>query len=84
MLKKILLAAVFIGPIIAYSNVSEASQWGVGLPLGVVALALFIIITLLEKETALYDLEQGRRMSELEPPVSPRCQAGRQEIPSHT
>lgn len=83
MLKKILLAVAVIGPIIAISDVGEASQWGAGLPLGAVSLALLFIVTVLEKESALYDQEQQRHLAEIEQPVSLRHQSSGREIPSH-
>jgi hypothetical protein len=65
MLKKILLAFSSIALAIGFSNVGEASQWGVGLPLGAVFFILFFIVTLLEKEAALYDAEQLQKSANL-------------------
>ncbi|EEF62866.1 hypothetical protein [Pedosphaera parvula] len=60
MLKKILLTCSLIALGIGFSDVGEASQWGLGRPLGAVFFILYFIVMLLEKESALYDAEQRR------------------------
>lgn len=49
MLKKVLLAGVIIGPVLALAHISDASQWDVGLPLGSIFLALYLIVTFINK-----------------------------------
>jgi hypothetical protein len=61
MLKKILLSVSLIALTIGFCGIGQASQWGVSLPLGAVFFILFFIVTLLEKETALYDAEEQRK-----------------------
>jgi hypothetical protein len=65
MLKKILLSCSLISFAIAFSDIGTASQWGVSRPLGAVLLLLSIIVMLLEKETALYDAEERKKMAGL-------------------
>jgi len=78
MLKKILLAGVVIGPTVALSNIGDASQWGVGLPLGAVFLALYLIVTFID------DLEHERDSSLIvTAPVSTGSSASGKEIPLH-
>jgi hypothetical protein len=77
MLKKILLTCSLTGLAIGFFNIGESSQWGVGLPLGAVFLFLTFIVTVLEKEFALYDAEQrehpvnARRNVVIKPVKSP-------------
>ena len=61
MLKKVLLSVSLIALAIGFCGIGQASQWGVSLPFGAVFFILFFIVTLLEKETALYDAEEQRK-----------------------
>jgi hypothetical protein len=69
MLKKILLGCSLTGLTIGLGNIGLAPGWGIGLPLGAVFLALFFIVTVLEKEFALYDAEQAAHPSKAKHPV---------------
>ncbi|MDB6067982.1 MAG: hypothetical protein JWR26_4190 [Pedosphaera sp.] len=68
MLKKVLLTCSLTAFAIGFSDVGEAPQWGLGRPLGAVFFILFLIVMLLEKETALYD-EEERLKSSVSKPV---------------
>ncbi len=70
MLKKILLICSLLGPAIGFSDLGAASQWGVAIPLGAVCFILFFVLTLLEKEVALYDAEQRQKSANLTPSFS--------------
>jgi hypothetical protein len=61
MLKKILLVLSIIAFGIGLSDIGEASQWGLGVPVGAILLALSFIVMVLEKEMALYDDEERRK-----------------------
>ena len=45
------------GLVVGLANSAEGWQWGLLLPLGAVFFILSFVVTLLEKETALYDQE---------------------------
>jgi len=68
-LKNILLAISLLGFAIAFSNFGEASVWAdalaLGLPIGTILLGLFLIFTVLEKESALYDEQERQRKIKL-------------------
>jgi hypothetical protein len=66
MLKKFLFSLSIVAFAIGAADFSEAPQWGVGLPLGAVLLALSFIVMVLEKEMALYDDQESRK------PTSPK------------
>lgn len=81
MLKKLLLSGSLIALAISASGFGTASQWGVAAPLSAVLFILFFIVTLLEKETALYDAEHRQKQAESDTsswsksPVGRTCQA---------
>jgi hypothetical protein len=77
MLRKLLLSGSLTALAIGASGFGTASQWGVALPLGAVLFILFFIVTLLEKETVLYDAEHRQKQAEVESPASVRSLAGR-------
>ena len=56
---KILLAISLAGFAVGFTNI----LWGVGTPVGAVFLGLFMIFTILEKETALFDEENRSRIA---------------------
>lgn len=70
MLKKILLACSVIAFAIGFSDIGEASQWGAGVPLGAVFFILFFIVTVLEKEAALYDAEEREKFEKQRASIS--------------
>lgn len=61
MLKRFLLAGSLIALAITASGFGTAPQWGVALPMSAVLFVLFFIVTLLEKESALYDAEHRQK-----------------------
>jgi hypothetical protein len=58
MLKKYLLAGSLISLVIGYLDLGTAPQWGLGYPMAAVFFILCFIVTVLERETALYDAEE--------------------------
>ena len=57
-------------------DLGAASQWGVGIPLGAVCFILFFVLTLLEKEVALYDAEQRQKSAKTTPSFAVESFAG--------
>ncbi|HZV34463.1 MAG TPA: hypothetical protein VFB72_07775 [Verrucomicrobiae bacterium] len=76
MLKKLLFAGSLIALAIAVSGFGTASQWGVALPMSAVLFVLGFIVTVLEKETALYDAEHRQKPPEIQPSSSRKPVAG--------
>ncbi|MEO6035451.1 MAG: hypothetical protein ABIQ35_09370 [Verrucomicrobiota bacterium] len=52
------LLALSLVSFVAGFNPSDTAFWGVGLPLGAILLGGFMILSVLEKEMALYDGQQ--------------------------
>jgi hypothetical protein len=65
-LKHLLLGVSLTAFAIGFADIGAASQWGLARPLGAVFFILFLIVMLLEKETALYDEEQTRNRAQYE------------------
>ena len=65
-LKHLLLAVSLSAFAIGFADIGAASQWGLARPLGAVFFILYMIVMLLEKETALYDKEQLRNRAQYE------------------
>jgi hypothetical protein len=77
MLKKILFTGSLIAFAIGFSDYGEASQWGLGLPLGATLLALTLIVMFLEEAVANYDAEEKQKMADLEKPAPAKPAFGR-------
>jgi hypothetical protein len=82
MLKKILFACSMISFVIGFNDLGKAPQWDLGRPLGAVLFILFLIVTLLEKETALYDLQESGKSTLSHSDESPVVRAGRPTFPA--
>ena len=79
MLKKILFVLSIIAFGIGFSDIGEASQWGLGLPAGAILLALSFIVMVLEKEMALYDEEESHKPTASKP--APSMAASKHPLP---
>jgi hypothetical protein len=83
MLKKILLTLSIIAFGTGFIDIGEVSQWGLGLPVGAILLALSFIAMVLEKEMALYDDEESRKPTASKPASSATTSKHPLPRPSH-